>query len=226
MTASLLLPSAPATGAPPMAADLPASPTASPTVRIHAADNVVIARRQLLGGKVLAEEGGLVVLGLVPPGHKLATHAIAAGEAVRRYNQIIGHATQPIAPGQHVHSHNLAFGNFERAHEVGASAQATAFVAEPTTFMGIVRPDGRVATRNFIGVLTSAGRFVPAAAKKAELARIGRYYATESMLVWNPVANVYDAAATPSTGTQTLEDHYRKIIAGELVTDLREHSVF
>jgi divinyl chlorophyllide a 8-vinyl-reductase len=77
-----------------------------------------------------------------------------------------------------------------------------------------------------IGALALVGRFVPASAKKAELARIGRYYATESMLVWNPVTNAYDAAATPSTGTQTLEDHYRKIIAGELANDLGDHSVF
>ncbi len=77
-----------------------------------------------------------------------------------------------------------------------------------------------------IGALALAGRFVPTAAKKSELARIGRYYATESMLVWNPVTNAYDAADTPSTGKQTLEDHYRKIIAGELATDLGDHSVF
>ena len=130
-----------------------------PTIRIHAADNVVIARRQLLGGAVLAEEGGLVVTGLVPPGHKIATRPIAAGDAVRRYDQLIGHATQAIAPGQHVHSHNLAFteqsASFERAHQACAGAQDTAYVAEPATFMGILRPDGRVATRNYIGVLTS-----------------------------------------------------------------------
>ena len=143
-------------GSPPNRMPPPATgPAPSPTVRIHAADNVVIARRQLLGGTLLTEEGGLAVLGLVPPGHKLATRTIAAGEAVRRYNQVIGHATQPIAPGQHVHSHNLAFSHFERAHAAGAGAHATAFVAEPATFLGIVRPDGRVATRNYIGVLTS-----------------------------------------------------------------------
>jgi len=127
----------------------------APSIRIHAADNVVIARRQLLGGTVLAEEGGLVVAGLVPPGHKLATGPIAPGEAVRRYNQVIGHATQAILPGQHVHSHNLAFASFERAHEVGVAAQATRYEAEPASFQGIVRADGRVATRNYIGVLTS-----------------------------------------------------------------------
>ena len=126
----------------------------NPIIRIHPADNVVIARRQLLGGTVLADEG-VTVAGLVPPGHKIATRAIAAGEAVRRYNQIIGHATQAIAAGQHVHTHNLAFSDFARAHEPGAGAQPTAFEPAPATFEGIVRADGRVATRNYIGVLSS-----------------------------------------------------------------------
>lgn len=126
----------------------------SPAIRIHAADNVVIARRQLLGGTVLAEEG-ITVAGLVPPGHKVATRAIAAGEPVRRYNQVIGTATQAIAPGQHVHVHNLAYSDFARTHEVGAAAVPTAYEPTPATFEGIVREDGRVATRNYIGVLTS-----------------------------------------------------------------------
>ncbi len=125
-----------------------------PVIRIHPADDVVIARRQLLGGTVIASEG-ITVTGLVPPGHKIAVRAIAAGAPVRRYNQIIGTATQAITPGQHVHSHNLAFSHFERAHEVGTAVQPTAYVSQPATFQGIVRADGRVATRNYIGVLTS-----------------------------------------------------------------------
>lgn len=126
----------------------------SPIIRIHAADNVVIARRQLLGGTVIDGEG-LTVAGLVPPGHKIATVAIAEGEPVRRYNQVIGHATTAIAPGQHVHTHNLAFHEFARRHEVGAGVTPTAYVDAPATFDGIVRADGRIATRNYIGVLTS-----------------------------------------------------------------------
>ena len=125
-----------------------------PVIRIHAADNVVIARRQLLGGTRIDKEG-IVIAGLIPPGHKVATKAIAAGEPVRRYNQVIGHATQHIAPGQHVHTHNLAFADFARRHEPGAGTHATEFAAQPATFEGIVRADGRVATRNYIGVLTS-----------------------------------------------------------------------
>ena len=123
-------------------------------IRIHPTDNVVIARRQLLGGTELPDEG-IRVIGLVPPGHKLATRAIAAGEPVWRYGQVIGNATQAIAPGQHVHSHNLAFSDFARSHSVGAGVTPTAYADVPASFMGIVRDDGRVATRNYIGVLTS-----------------------------------------------------------------------
>jgi altronate hydrolase len=125
-----------------------------PVIRIHPDDNVVIARQQLVGGTALPAEG-VTVAGLVPPGHKVAARAIARGEAVRRYGQIIGTATRDIAPGEHVHTHNLAFSAFERAHEPGAAVRPTDPVAEPASFMGIVRADGRVATRNYIGVLTS-----------------------------------------------------------------------
>jgi altronate hydrolase len=126
----------------------------APYIRIHPDDNVVIARTQLVSGTRLDAEG-VTVSGLVPPGHKLATRAIAAGQPVRRYGQVIGAATQDIAPGQHVHTHNLAFSDFARQHEPGAGASPTAYVAEPATFDGIVRADGRVATRNYLGVLTS-----------------------------------------------------------------------
>ncbi|MGH8818753.1 MAG: UxaA family hydrolase, partial [Achromobacter pestifer] len=67
-------------------------------IRIHPADNVVIARRQLVSGTRLESEG-VTVQGLVPPGHKVAVQAIAAGQPVRRYNQILGVARQDIAPG-------------------------------------------------------------------------------------------------------------------------------
>ncbi len=125
-----------------------------PVIRIHPADDVVIARRQLVGGTRLPG-AGITVAGLVPAGHKIAVRAIAPGQPVRRYNQVIGVATQAIAPGQHVHTHNLGFSDFARAHDVGADARPTAYAALPATFEGIVRADGRVATRNYIGVLTS-----------------------------------------------------------------------
>ena len=142
----------------------------SPVIRIHAQDNVVIARSQLVGGTVLADEG-VTVSGLVPPGHKVATQAIAKGQPVRRYDQVIGMATRDIAAGEHVHTHNLAFSDFAREHAPGAAAQPTAYVAQPATFQGIVRADGRVATRNYIGVLTSVNCSATAARAIADYFR-------------------------------------------------------
>jgi divinyl chlorophyllide a 8-vinyl-reductase len=77
-----------------------------------------------------------------------------------------------------------------------------------------------------IGVLAVAGRVVPTLAAKAELARIGRYYATESMLVLDSDTGRYDAAATPSTGTQTLEDHLAALVSGAPAPERGDHAVF
>ncbi|MFM7849988.1 MAG: NAD(P)H-binding protein [Rubrivivax sp.] len=80
-----------------------------------------------------------------------------------------------------------------------------------------------------IGALGLAGRAVPALAAKAELARIGRYYATESMLVWDAAAGRYDEQATPSWGRQTLLDHYAALVRGDAVasdTERGDHAVF
>ncbi len=77
-----------------------------------------------------------------------------------------------------------------------------------------------------IATLGALGRVVPSLSKKAELARIGRYYATESMLVLDPHTGRYDAAATPSTGRDTLFDYYRAVLAGDIVPDRGDHAVF
>ncbi|MFH6786966.1 MULTISPECIES: NAD(P)H-binding protein [Methylobacterium] len=77
-----------------------------------------------------------------------------------------------------------------------------------------------------VAVLATAGRWVPALAAKAELARIGRYYATESMLVLDPATGRYDARATPSAGSETLFDYYARVIRGEAVAERGDHAVF
>ena len=77
-----------------------------------------------------------------------------------------------------------------------------------------------------IGALSAAGRLAPFFARKAELARIGRYYATESMLVLNPATGRYDAAATPSAGTETLFDFYKALVAGGAAPERGDHAVF
>jgi divinyl chlorophyllide a 8-vinyl-reductase len=70
------------------------------------------------------------------------------------------------------------------------------------------------------------GKVIPGLATKAELARIGRYYASESMLVLDPATGRYDAEATPSTGSETLFDHYRAMLEGRADVDRGDHAVF
>jgi divinyl chlorophyllide a 8-vinyl-reductase len=77
-----------------------------------------------------------------------------------------------------------------------------------------------------IAGLSPLGRIIPSLRQKAELARIGRYYATESMLVWDAAAGRYDTAATPEFGTETLADHYRRLAGQNPVDDRGDHAVF
>ncbi|QJC57551.1 Galactarate dehydratase (L-threo-forming) [Polaromonas vacuolata] len=124
-------------------------------IRLHADDDVVIARAQLLSG---AKVENTTVKGLIPAGHKVATRALKAGDAVRRYNQIIGFASRAITPGEHVHTQNLDMGpdkgDFARDYAIGADVKPAA-KRQHASFMGIKREDGRVATRNYIGILSS-----------------------------------------------------------------------
>ncbi len=124
-------------------------------IRLHANDDVLIARAQLVGGST-AEH--VTIKGLIPAGHKVAVRALAEGEPIRRYNQIIGFASKAIQAGEHVHVHNCTIGE-----DKGDFARDYAFcadvVAEPARqhaeFMGYVRSNGQVATRNYIAILSS-----------------------------------------------------------------------
>ncbi len=126
------------------------------SIRLHPADNVAVARIDLLAGTEVPGEG-VTLPGTVPAGHKFATVDIALDQPVRKYNQIIGFATAPISRGEHIHTHNMAMRAFDRDYAFGADAHPTDFVPAESQahFDGIVRPDGRVATRNYLGVLTS-----------------------------------------------------------------------
>ena len=122
-------------------------------IRLHPKDAVVIARATLLPGAEVAP--GVMAAERIPAGHKVAVRALAEGEAIHRYGQIIGFATRPIAPGAHVHVHNCGMGDFDKDYAYSQDARPTAMANEGLTFSGIRRPDGRVATRNYIGILTS-----------------------------------------------------------------------
>jgi altronate hydrolase len=124
-------------------------------IRLHANDNVVVARMDILPGTKV--EGDVAALGPIPPGHKILTRPVRRGEPLRKYNQVIGFATEDLAPGTHVHTHNCAMGEFQRDYAFCADARPTDYVpeAERATFQGIRRADGRAATRNYIGIVTT-----------------------------------------------------------------------
>ena len=124
----------------------------SPVIRLHPGDSVVIARAALMPG---ATADGIAVTERIPAGHKVAVKPIAMGEPIHRYGQIIGFATRAIAPGQHVHTQNCGMGDFAKDYAYGVDVKPTTNFDLPATFQGIRRPDGRVATRNYIGILTS-----------------------------------------------------------------------
>ena len=128
--------------------------TQSSVIRLHTNDDVLIATQQLIPGAVLEPEN-VTVRDLIPPGHKIAAHDIKLGDAVHRYNQIIGFATADITAGQHIHAHNLGMGEFERDYGIGQGRQETQKVATPATFMGYRRANGKVGTRNYIAVISS-----------------------------------------------------------------------
>ncbi|MBM3489170.1 MAG: altronate dehydratase [Alphaproteobacteria bacterium] len=126
------------------------------TIRLAARDNVVVARTDILPGTPIAGEQ-VSAAQHIAPGHKLATRPIAQGEPVRKYDQIIGFASTDIGPGQHVHTHNVEMHDFARDYQYGEGARPTDYMPEQhgASFQGIVRADGRIATRNYLGVLTS-----------------------------------------------------------------------
>ena len=144
----------------------------SVAIRLNPADNVVVARADLLPGTRL-DEFGITVRTHVPAGHKVAIAGVALGEPVRRYGQIIGFATVAIEPGQHVHTQNIAMGDFSRDYAFCADYVPTDFIPEHqrATIQGIVREDGRVATRNYLGILTSVNCSATAAKLIAEKLR-------------------------------------------------------
>jgi altronate hydrolase len=124
------------------------------TIRLHPDDDVVIARMEISTG-TLVKTANVTTLVTIPAGHKLAVRDIAQGKPVRRYNQIIGFATRAIKAGEHVPVHNVAMGDFARDYAFCSLKKPTEYVERPAAFLGIRREDGRIATRNYIGILTS-----------------------------------------------------------------------
>ena len=161
-----------------MLLDISAFPTADNSViQLHPSDNVAVARAPVSAGMALRVNGiDVVASDPIPAGHKIALRAIAAGETVLRYGQVIGRARRPIGAGDHVHTHNLAFEelhlnyDFPREERRAPERRDTG-----PTFLGYLREDGRVGTRNYIAVVAASN----CAAHTAEM--VARSYEGEKL---------------------------------------------
>ena len=123
-------------------------------IRLHPSDNVIIALADLPAGSTLPPLAGPLT-DAIPRGHKIAATAIAAGQNVLRYGQIIGVATRAIAAGGHIHTHNLGMGAHDLDYAFASERQPQPVVTLPRSFMGYHRQEGSVGTRNYLGILTS-----------------------------------------------------------------------
>ncbi len=186
------------------------------TIRLNPADNVVVARADLLPGTPIPGES-VTAKARIPSGHKVATRQIAKDEPVLRYGQIIGFASTDIEPGSHVHTHNCEIRDFQRDYAHGTLAVPTQYTNNPATFDGYVRADGRVATRNYIGVLTSVNCSATVARYIAEAFRTNPFTGDGLLAGYENIDGV--VALTHKTGCGMASegegmDLLRRVIAG------------
>ena len=184
----------------------------SPLIRLHENDNVLIARAPIALGQALPELG-LRVRAQVPAGHKIAASRIAAGEKVRKYDTVIGAAMRDIEPGEHVHTHNLELVDFDCDPGFCEDVRPVDYVpeAERATFMGIVRPDGSVATRNFVGLISSVN------CSATVIKQIAAHFTPERLAPYPNVDGVVAFAQTSGCGMSSPSEHFdvlRRTIAG------------
>lgn len=125
-----------------------------PLILLNPQDNVAVARERIEPHEI-RDIDGIVPQRPIPRGHKMALRAIPAGEAVVKYGQIIGFATQDIPAGDHVHTQNLAVGEFMRDYAFCVDVRPLPPIETSATFMGYRRADGRAGTRNYIAVISS-----------------------------------------------------------------------
>jgi len=143
-------------------------------LRLHPQDNIAVALADIAAG-AQGSSAGPVLMQSVKQGHKIAVTPILTGQNVLRYGQIIGQATRDIAAGEHVHVQNLGMGEHSRDYAFATEAKPLAPITDPRSFDGFHRADGRVGTRNYIGILTSVNcsgsvaKFIAEAAEKSGL---------------------------------------------------------
>ena len=184
----------------------------SELIRLHAADNVLIAKKMIALGQDLP---GLTARAKaqVPAGHKIAACRIAEGEPVRKYNAVIGVASRDIEPGDYVHSHNITLVDFDRDPGFGQDVRPVDYLpeSERATFQGYVREDGKVGTRNYIGLLSSVN------CSATVVSRIAAYFTPERLKDYPNVDGVAAFPQTTGCGMSSPSPHFdllRRTLAG------------
>ncbi len=183
-----------------------------PLLHLHPNDNVFVAKTALALGQEIPELG-VRTRAQVPAGHKIAARRIAEGEQVRKYDTVIGVATRDLEPGDYVHSHNLKIVDYYRDPAFGADVRPVQYVPEDrrATFQGFVRADGRVGTRNFIGILSSVNCSATA------IRHIAAHFTPERLAAYPNVDGVVAFAQTSGCGMSSPSEHFdvlRRTLAG------------
>ena len=184
----------------------------SPLLHLHPDDNVFVAKSALALGQTISELG-VRTRAQVPAGHKIAARHIAAGEQVKKFDTVIGVATRDLAPGDYVHSHNLKIVDYYRDPAFGADVRPVDYLPEEqrATFQGYVRADGRVGTRNFIGILSSVN------CSATVIRQIAAHFTPERLAAFPHVDGVEAFAQTSGCGMSSPSEHFdvlRRTLAG------------
>ncbi|MDF0595925.1 UxaA family hydrolase [Psychromarinibacter halotolerans] len=148
----------------------------NPVIRLDPADNVAVAREDIAAGTEIPSEG-IKTNHDIPMGHKVATHAIAKGDPVRKYDTTIGFAGEDIVPGDWLHTHNVLMDDFQKDYRYAQDYVAAELLPpeQRATFMGYPRADGRYGTRNMIGIFITVNCAATVARK------ISRYFDEERL---------------------------------------------
>lgn len=173
--------------------DLQAKRMNGPVIRLHPDDNVVVARVDIEPGTVIPGEN-IIAREKAPAGYKIATQHLRKGDPVLKYQVTIGFAQEDTPAGTMLHGHNIEFREFDRDPAIGRDFRPIEYVpeAQRKTFQGIVRADGRVATRNYIAVVSSVNCSATVSQAVAD------WFTAERLAEWPNVDGV--AAFTHSTG--------------------------
>lgn len=130
---------------------------------VHKHDDAAVALMPLKSGEVCELDGqSITLLDDIPFGHKVALRDIPKGDNIIKYGNPLGHATEHIHIGQHIHTHNMATnlsGHIDYSYKPDESMLKSfnELPASDACFLGYPRSDGRAGTRNELWIIPTVG---------------------------------------------------------------------